>query len=213
MLDYFASNMSDKNSYIQVQSLETSVMWSLMDMSSSALTPLNGTSSKEEGNEMTDARDAAEKLKVFAALLTGQTLDRNPMSPAHELANGTALRDQMKGRSSQFWSSMGYYLTQHDDQASAEDEIEKTLSACRKVLDNFENRDVIYSIAVVRHLGHRFPDFPGSLPKSKTNDEREAEARINVAKQFLEDEAAGKGTTQVIQRLCAMAIQSWYVRR
>lgn len=213
MLDYFSNtDFQNKNSFAEVQSLEASVIWALMEMPSKSLSTLNSTVVKDDGNEMADIKDAAEKVKVMEALVTGSHLDINPItSTGGGIANG--VQDQIKNRGIQFWRSVGHFLTLHDDEASAAQDIDNTLSTCRVLLDNFENRDVIYSIAVVRHLGQRFQGFPHTIPQSRTNDEKDADAKISVAKKFLEDEGAGRGTTQVIQRVCAMSVRSWYVGR
>lgn len=86
------------------------------------------------------------------------------------------------------------------------------LSRLRNQLRGLESRDVLYSIAAVRQYG---PRTKGEVLQRGTDvavggelqeDER---GRFAVAKKFVEDEAAGKGTNQVVQRACGMAVRSW----
>ena len=72
------------------------------------------------------------------------------------------------------------------------------------VLDGLENRDVLYSMAVLRHLGPRHlqplarGEPPGVYPHER--------AQVAVAKKFVEDQASGWGTTQVVQRVAGMVL-------
>lgn len=102
------------------------------------------------------------------------------------------------------------------------------LTKMRSVLGEQENRDVLYSMAVVRHLGPRFPGEvgPGLSAGADNGDgsgsgngngnaatDKQELDRLRVAKRFLEDEASGNGLTQVVQRLCGMAVRSWSAAR
>jgi hypothetical protein len=91
------------------------------------------------------------------------------------------LPDQLTQRQLDFWSAIGYFLTLHDNEASAAKEIDDTLGRCRSLLDTYENRDVIYSIAIARHLGQRWADFPHSFPQPITTNEKDAGAKLYVA--------------------------------
>lgn len=172
--------------------------------------PTNGQVNDLELND--GVQDAASRLDIFERLVTGEYAD-NETLPTTEASNGTVLDDQLKRREREFWRLMNTFLTVRDDEASSAKEIDDTLSSCRSLLDSRENRDVIYSIAIVRHVGQRMAEFPDNLPHPVNNDEHDARNKLSVAKAFIENEAEGKGTNQVIQRLCGMAKRSWTVRR
>ena len=57
------------------------------------------------------------------------------------------------------------------------------------------------------------PEFPNNLPQPPDNEENAEKTKLHVAKTFIESEAGGKGTNQVIQRVCGMAIRSWTMPR
>ncbi|KAH0538178.1 hypothetical protein GP486_008796 [Trichoglossum hirsutum] len=133
------------------------------------------------------------------------SLDANPLSPSD---NSTVQHDPRKYRELEFWRLIGRFLSLRDDEASAAKEIDNTLNSARTLLDSQENRDVIYSIAVARHLDQRVAEYPPVSPIVH-NEEEDAGSRLFVAKRFIEDEASGKGTNYVIQRLCAMAMKIW----
>jgi len=86
------------------------------------------------------------------------------------------------------------------------------LSALRNLLDGRENRDVLYSIAVVRAIGQRVSEY-AETDQPLHLDEQDARSKLAVAKRFVKDEANGNGTTNVIRRLCEVATQSWNVAR
>ncbi|OGM49116.1 C6 finger domain protein [Aspergillus bombycis] len=163
-----------------------------------------------------DLLASSKRLDVIESMITGEHVDSNPLAqfPARETpTNPPCLSDQLAQRSLDFWSAIGHFLTLHDNEASSAKEIDDTLGRCRTLLDTFENRDVIYSIAIARHLGQRWADFPRSFPQPITTNEKDAGAKLYVAQKFLEQEAGGKGTTQVIKRICGMVVRSWFVSR
>ena len=196
------------------QSLEATVVWAMLNLCrvvANAPNTTNGQVNYLEVNE--GVHDAARRLEIFETLVLGQYLDVEPFASLEATRNGTALADQLKHREREFWRHMHTFLAIRDDEASSAKEIDDTLAKCRSLLDSRENRDVIYSIAIARHLGQRMAEFPDNLQQPTINDEGDARTKLFVAKKFIEDEAAVKGTNQVIQRLCGMAMRSWTVRR
>lgn len=196
------------------QSLEASFVWSLMGLCRQVANTPNSTNGQINHPEVDDGvKDAVARLEVFEKLVSGEYLDTESLPQPDDMSNGTALEEQLKYRERQFWRLMHTFLTIRDDEASSAKEIDDTIGSCRTLLDSRENRDVVYSIAIARHVGQRMAEFPDNLQQPTSNDEQDARTKLFVAKKFIEDEANGKGTNQVIQRLCGMAMRSWTVRR
>ncbi|KAA8648634.1 putative C6 finger domain protein [Aspergillus tanneri] len=204
-------NLSDPNVVARLESFEASVVWSTMTLCRHVMSVSNGTHGQDY-----DLLASSKRLDVIEAMITGEHLDSNPLAqfpPRETPANPPSLADQLAQRSLDFWSAIGHFLTLHDNEASSAKEIDDTLARCRTLLDTFENRDVTYSIAIARHLGQRWADFPRSFPQPITTNEKDSGAKLYVAQKFLEQEAGGKGTTQVIKRVCGMVLRSWIVSR
>ena len=192
------------------QSLEAIVVWAMMGM----CRQIANNSPVDEQDAKDGVHDAAKRMEIFENLMTGDYLDSSSApSQVPEESNGTALNDQLKTRERDFWRLVHTFLTIRDDEASAAKEIDDTLTSCRALLDSRENRDVIYSVMVARHVGARISEFPENLQQPANNDEENARTKVFVAKKFIEDESNGKGTNQVVSRLCGMAHRSWSLRR
>ena len=184
-------------------------MWAMISMCRQAA----NNSAVEEQDAREGVHDAAKRMEIFENLVTGDYLDSSSApSQATEESNGTGLNDQLKTRERDFWRLVHTFLTIRDDEASSAKEIDDTLTSCRGLLDSRENRDVIYSVMVARHVGARISEFPDNLQQPANNDEEDARTKVFVAKKFIEDESNGKGTNQVVQRLCGMAHRSWSIK-
>ena len=194
------------------QSLEATVVWAMMGMCRSVVNTLNPANGHISELEVKDGvQDAAKRMEVFEKLVTGEYLDSESAPQVHEAeSNGTTFNDQLKNRERDFWRLVHTFLTIRDDEASAAKEIDDTLLSCRGLLDSRENRDVIYSVMIARHVGARVAEFPDSLEQPGSSDDKN---KLQVAKKFIEDESLGKGTNQVVQRLCGMAARSWQVKQ
>ena len=200
--------------YYITQSLEATVVWAMMGLCRQI-----SSKSKSENDNVDEAdvkegvHDAAKRLETFEILVTGEYLDTESAPPESETeSNGTALDNQLKTRERKFWGLVHTFLTIHDDEASSAKEIDDTLAACRGLLDSRENRDVIYSIMIARHIGARMAEFPNNLQQPESNDEADSRNKLVVAKRFIEDQGV-RGTNQVVQRLCGMAVRSWTLKR
>ena len=204
------SDLADPNAVARLESLEASVVWNIMALCRHVVGAADGSSEPDY-----ELATASARLDVLEALITGDHMESNVLEKSIPLdsANSPNFLLRMRQRILDFWSSIGHYLTLHDDEASSAKEIDDTLAHTRALLDTFENRDVIYSIAIARHLGQRWADFPNSLPQPITANEKDAGAKLYVAQKFLEQEASGKGTNQVVKRICGMAVRSWVVSR
>jgi len=210
------------NIVMMTQSLEATVIWAMMGMcrrvSSSAILGEGDETEREnlEKDVKEGVHDAAKRLEIFENLITGEYLDSDSApqpTPQHpgEGSNGVPFNAQLLEREHDFWRLVHKFLTIRDDEASAAKEIDDTLASARNLLDSRENRDVIYSICIARHVGARMAEFP-AMQQPQNNDEGDSKNKLLIAKKFIDDEAAGKGTNQVVQRLCGMASRSWDFR-
>ncbi|KAL9104099.1 MAG: hypothetical protein Q9163_000901 [Psora crenata] len=212
LIHRYAMNPQDPSYYVHLgitQSLEAMVVWSMLGMCRKVAK--DGEEADMEVKE--SLLDAAKRLEIFEALVTGEYMEPNSAPKDPEIKpTGTPLQGQLKAREHEFWRLVHTFLTLRDDDASTAKAIGDTLSTCRGLLESRENRDVIYSIMIVRHLGARVPEFP-NVKQPETNDEKDTNAKLAVAKRLVEDEASGKGTNQVVQRLCGVAARSWMLKR
>jgi hypothetical protein len=199
-------------------SLEAHVIWEtlLLCRQVSAANSTNGVNNAfdlEEG-----VHEAAKRLKVFETLITNMYLDDPTISIAPTSQNGHELDKTLKHRELEFWRLVAKFLTLKDDEASSAAEIDETLTAVRSLLDTRENRDVIYSICIARCIGQRMAEGGRNFHMNDesnppTNDESDPRNKLKVARDFLQGEANGRGTTTVVQRFCGMAVRSWGDRR
>lgn len=194
------------------ESLEASVIWSVMSIArrvAGSTDPSTGQISTEEGNG--GVLDAAKRVEILENLLLGQHLDSEAPSNIENTRNGAGLQVQLHEREREFWRLMHKFLTIHDDEASASHELDATLKDVRNFLDVKENRDVIYSVAVVRLHGGR--ENLENLSNQNNGEGNTQDKGLAMAKDFLQKQAAGKGTTQVVQRICGMAVRAWTLPR
>ncbi|KAJ5722149.1 transcriptional regulator family: Fungal Specific TF [Penicillium malachiteum] len=205
-------DLSNSNTLSRLESFEASIIWRSMVLCRQAQTQLPENGQFGQDWNLTAA---AARLTAVEALLTFNHLDHNSLSRAMgmEAANPPNQPDQFLARQIDFWGEIGGFLTLHDNEASSAKEIDDTLGRCRQLLDTYENRDIIYSIAIARHLGQRWTDFPHGLPKVGGTNEKESGTKLFVAQKFIEEESQGKGTTQIYKRICGMAVRSWWVAR
>ncbi|KAJ5221745.1 uncharacterized protein N7469_010632 [Penicillium citrinum] len=203
-------NLSDGNTVARLESFEASIIWRSMVLCRQVPNSENGQYGQDWNLLATVAR-----LNAVEALLSWNHLEQNSLSRAMGMDAATPPNppDQFLQRQLDFWSEVGDFLTLHDNEASSAKQIDDTLGRCRQLLDTYENRDIIYSIAIARHLGQRWADFPNSLPKVGYTSEKEAGTKLFVAQKFIEEEAEGKGTTQIYKRICCMAVRSWWAAR
>ena len=224
---------SDYRGNLVTQSLEAHVIWETMLLArqvSASINTTNDPNATVEANE--GVHEAAKHVEVFEALVTNQKLDpANSTSDTQALGSpattpsGTpkpALEDQLQTRKRDFWRSTSEFCTLRDDSKPyAENpiqEIDKVLKDMRLLLDSRENRDIIYSIAITRHVGQQMAEkvaAEGSAASTEPvgNNEDDPRTKLTVARNFVHGEASGKGTTQVAQRVCGMALMAWAKRQ
>lgn len=237
----------DKYGHSANRSLEARVLWSSMALCRRV------SNGGQNGNPIEVAEgvhEAAKKVDIYETLVTNRyfdvaplplpslpttttgaivgtaTLTMNNMNNGTTATTTTKLDEQLNHREREFWRLLGLFLTLHDDEAAAAQEIDETLNGCRLLLDSRENRDVLYSVAIVRHLGQRLAE--GGKVKEEgggnvgghgngngngnggvNNDEQDPRTKFLVARTFVQAQADGKGMTQTVQRLCDVVIRSW----
>jgi hypothetical protein len=203
-------NLGDQGTLARLESFEASIIWRSMVLCRQVPSAENGQYGQDWNLLATTAR-----LNAIEALLSWNHLEQNALSRPLGMDAATPPNppDQFMQRQLDFWSELGDFLTLHDNEASSAKQIDDTLTRCRSLLDTYENRDIVYSIAIARHLGQRWADFPNNLPKVGYSNEKEAGTKLFVAQKFIEEEAEGKGTTQIYKRICCMAVRSWWVAR
>jgi hypothetical protein len=184
--------------------LETRIVWEL------ARTPRQSPERTNSGVHAVlppegDAVEASNRLHVVEALLCGDYLPSNPLAfPVQD-------QDIHRTRQYDFWYNLAEFIRRRDDPDSppvvrARDEV---LGRLRHLLDGRENRDVLYSIAVVRELAPNYDTgFGSSLPQHL--DESDPKNRLAVASKFIMDEAqVTGGTTNVVRRFSDIAARAF----
>ncbi|OBT50022.1 hypothetical protein VE04_09690 [Pseudogymnoascus sp. 24MN13] len=138
-------------------------------------------------------------------------LHRRPrIAEGNSLTKPPATGDYHKLREMEFWFHLGHFVTLrlHDNDPGSAKEVDETLAALRSLLDGRENRDVLYSIAIVRAIGQRVSEYVESEAPLHL-DEQDTRSKLMVAKRFVRDEGNGAGTTNVIRRFCELASRPW----
>ncbi|KAL8733698.1 MAG: hypothetical protein Q9166_001891 [cf. Caloplaca sp. 2 TL-2023] len=197
---------------VAIKSLEASIIWSIMSIARRVADSTNSSDGKVNLDEVNaGVLEAAKRVEILETLLVGQYLENEESSTAAEhTTDGTAFQAQQHQRERDFWRLIHKFLTIHDDEASASHELDKTLSDASSLLDIKENRDVMYSIAIVRLHGGR--ENLENLPQQNNNTSTPSNKLLDTAKTFLEGQQS-RGTNQVVQRVCGMASKAWTLPR
>jgi hypothetical protein len=208
LLQQFAKTgaQHDPKEFAYTAAVEARIVWALASMVRSTAAELNGVKNEYKTGlvpAVDDPIEAGHRLSVFEALLTGQVAGPNLLT---QPVPGST--DHHRLRELEFWFTLGNFVSiPYEDQGSAK-AIDDTLSALRNLLDGRENRDVLYSIAVVRAIGQRVSEYTDSDTPLHL-DESDNKSKLLVAKKFVTDEGSGAGTTNVIRRLCELAARTW----
>ncbi|CAK3888843.1 White-opaque regulator 1 [Lecanosticta acicola] len=193
-------------------SLEARLVWLLAAMPRSAASTANGTGNDPLTQELLPRIDTVEHL------LTGQSLDPSrvpppPQQPPPGEPHQDSSTANQKYNEQSFWHHLGRFTSLRDDNPAVLKDINDALQNVRVILSMLENRDVLYSIAIARHIGGRTLDFhPQRHLVASSNDPNDDVNKLKVAHQFVEGEDQ-RGTTQVIQRICSMALRSWVLQK
>ncbi|OBU01668.2 hypothetical protein VE01_00167 [Pseudogymnoascus verrucosus] len=208
LLNQFAKATPDNPAeMLYTASIEGRVVWSLACLVRSAAEVASATPAPPRLDGIPPAEDpieAAARLAVFENLVTSQIAEGN------SLTKPPATGDYHKLREMEFWFHLGHFVTLrlHDNDPGSAKEVDETLAALRSLLDGRENRDVLYSIAIVRAIGQRVSEYVESEAPLHL-DEQDTRSKLMVAKRFVRDEGNGAGTTNVIRRFCELASRPW----
>ncbi|RDL42292.1 uncharacterized protein BP5553_02271 [Venustampulla echinocandica] len=184
-------------------SVEARIVWALANTVRIAAVEASGNREIKTVPPNDDPVEAGNRLTVFENLLTGQVAPRNSLT-----APVPGSTDHHRLRELEFWYTLGNFVCLRDDDPASAKDIDNTLAALRNLLDGRENRDVLYSIAVVRVIGPRVSEYTDNDTPLHF-DESDNKSKLLVAKKFVMDEGSGAGTTNVIRRLCELAARSW----
>ncbi len=184
--------------------LETRIVWELA--CTAYQTPeRSNTSMRVNLPPEGDSAEARSRLQVVDTLLCGEYLPSNPLSTP------VADSDTQRTRQFDFWYNLADFIRHRDNPESSQSQQarEEVLGRLRRLLDGRENRDVLYSIAVVRHLSPNFgPSYGTSVPEHL--DETDPKSRLAVASKFIMDEAqVTGGTTNVVRRISDIACRAF----
>ncbi|OTB01676.1 hypothetical protein M426DRAFT_63580, partial [Hypoxylon sp. CI-4A] len=155
-----------------------------------------------------DGSEARNRVAVFEALLSGDHVEQNPLHPPPAAADLRLHRN----REFRFWYFLAEFLRVKDQPGlDMTQQRDYFLGQMRELLDGRENRDVLYSLAVIRALAPKFPsDFESTLPAHL--DESDPKNKLAVARKFIQDESqVTGGTTNVVRRFSELAVRAFIV--
>lgn len=181
--------------------LEFRVVWDLACLVKASEAKVNGGDTLPAPD---DGSEAQNRVAVFEVLLSGEFLDHNPLMPVPSQG------DYHRIREFRFWYYLAEFLRIKDQpNVDMTPQREHILGLVRELLDGRENRDVLYSFAVIRTLSPKFPpDFESTL--SPHLDELDPKSKLAVARKFIQDESqVTGGTTNVVRRFSEIAVRAF----
>ncbi|GAB7363866.1 hypothetical protein MBLNU230_g4430t1 [Neophaeotheca triangularis] len=198
-LDRFRTKSEDYHARKGILSLEARLIWQFACM------PRNTPQRDAHTWEVLPRIDTVENL------LTGQFLPPTRIPPPPRPGSFPQDKEDEQG----FWHNLGRFVSLRDDQPDSTvlQHVNDTLGGMRGILGMIEARDVLYSLAIARHIGGRMTEFhPGRRLVASTNADHEDLSKLVVAQDFTAQEEQ-RGTTQVVQRICGMSIRSWALQK
>ncbi|KAK4227428.1 transcriptional regulatory protein moc3 [Podospora fimiseda] len=186
---------TDPSLMVESGHLETALVWAL------ARLPLYAGIISAEG----DVSEARGRLQVFETLVSGETLTHNPLAPP--ISNDL---HPLKRSELEFWYHLAQYLLQSHSATSGGSIREHSLGTMRSLLDGRENRDVLYSIAVLREYTPLWDAASNEQCVAAHLEESDARCKLAVATRFMRDESTSTGgTTNVIRRFSDLACRAF----
>lgn len=192
---------------LRCRAAETKVVWQLLNLIRPPTVTSNGTNGPNLPMTL-EIDEGMKRLDVLEALLTNRILDPNRTT---ELVYPSDISIE-KTHEVEFWRSLGNFVSRRSDDASAAQMLDNALRQCRDNLHSRENRDVIYSGMIARHVGARVPEFPDHIMPVGPGGEDNDFNKLYIAKTFLSEQATHKGTNNAIMRICDMISRSWSIR-
>jgi hypothetical protein len=194
MLQIFAkTSAASATEMAYTAAIEARLVWQLLCMTRNP----DGTVATNGSDTSTDQQEPNARLAIIEYLLLNQTAGSNPLPKPPQDSTVQYHRQ----RELDFWYTLGQFVTVREDPKQMDD----YLAALRLLLDGRENRDVLYSIALVRGLSDRVAEYQ-EVPLHL--DETDNRSKLAVAKKFIKDEG-NNGTTNVTRRLSELATKSW----
>ncbi|KAM5380160.1 hypothetical protein ACJZ2D_003611 [Fusarium nematophilum] len=183
--------------------LETRIVWELARTSYESPDPVPTISNLALPRDG-DVKEAKNRVRVVEALLCGDYLPTNPLCPPVQDV------DPHRTRQFDFWYNLAEFVRTRENPTlqPAVKAREDVLTRIRYLLDGRENRDVLYSIAVVRELAPHFDTgYGNTIPQHL--DESDPKNRLAVASKFILDESqVTGGTTNVVRRFSDIAFRA-----
>lgn len=194
---------TDPSNMVASGHLETCVIWALARLP--LLPSLNTAHPPSASNTPgRDSNEACGRLRVFETLISGETLESNPLTPP-AASMSPSQRSELE-----FWFHLAQYLLHTHAPSSGSSTREHLLGLMRSLLDGRENRDVIYSIVVLREFTQRWDAGPNEQNVGAHLEESDPRSKLAVATRFIRDEAASTGgTTNVVRRLSDLAYRAF----
>ncbi len=204
VMEQFMARDDDVDTNERLASLESRLVWQLAAMPRLASPP--GV------NDDAQKKDLLIRIDIVENLLTGQFLpaSRVPPPPAREPKPDAHTYSQQI-----FWHHLGRFVSIRDDVAdpATQHEVAVALHDMRGILSMLESRDVLYSLAILRHVGGRLKEFQPPKPvHPQTADPGDEVKKLQIAHDFLSQQNL-QGTTQVIQRTSGMGLWSMVLQK
>ncbi|KAK3365435.1 hypothetical protein B0H63DRAFT_388554 [Podospora didyma] len=198
---------TDPTDMVYAGHLETSLVWALACLPLSCAPEDAPRSSSGSVPTEDDPAEARARLRVFETLVSNTTLLSNPLSPSPIGNVNPARKSEFE-----FWHHLAQYLLQSHSPASPANvpTREHHLNAMRSLLDGRENRDVLYSIAVLREYTAHWDASLNEQTVPTHLEESDPRSKLAVATRFMRDESASTGgTTNVVRRFADIAYRAF----
>ena len=203
LLQHFTrvSGQNSADAEYRCRATEARAVWHLLE-----LCKPDGDGSANRPPSSIDLNTAHGRLEVLECLLTNRILSEQNL-----LQNGPdSSWPRERADEFLFWLDLAKFLARRSDDPAAAAEMDNLLHQSRNRLSGRENRDVIYSLMITRHLAWRIPGFPHSM-HPESGGESSPVNKVYIAHKFIADEAGYRGTNHPIQRICDMAMRSWAI--
>ncbi len=195
---------------IAASSQELRIVWQLASMAYATPATVNLPSDEPVAGD--NATEARNRLAVIEALFSGGHLRTNPCMPPPQTG------EPQRQHELEFWWWLAEYLRLQDDTGlpsppgnSLPRQREQALGQMRTLLDMRENRDVIYSVAILRDMAPRFLVGNDVTLPPHSQDESDPRSKFALAAKFIRSEAQVEhgGTTNVVRRFAELAVKAF----